>query len=639
MEDQVQAVLLSKLDVKKSDAYEKEEDIINNLHLKLQLRIFKISENEHDLSSAKQSIYYGKGAHEGLIVIRKYKLKSNGIIKMPDIDFRFNVFLSRANVGSETQAIEYTKENRTLSFWFDESHISSQNAMYQSTNVFLRQLFSPNEFPRDYIGFLIKVMKLMQKSVEIDTIQIKFKVEPHACHEIPLNDKSKPEIDSNFLESKLLEIIESVYPSSIMYPSIFKHIKQKYEYLEDPYIIKALEESIKKILFLFSKLNKIRQLEDQSWIRINDFTTVETIIDDVSFDNIEDTILKKRSTDYNNYNPVIAIITSNYCEKLAVDAMMENAFTLVKYKKQGSHHLYTIGDIGNYKVVSIKLSTLGQTRHAMISATNTITRLLGTFSSIKYIMLVGIGTAINKFRDYRKKFKLGDIVVSTKNPGCDYIYVRCDYSWIEPTSDTNKELKRDHEFNVKTWKPTSPRLDNLIHVIIGEHLRNPDFCPWNIYLQDALVKLKDQTDVNFNKPTTVSSEIPISIGGNDFLYLDPDTYINSNNEISIHLGAVGSFHTPGCDTLEKLENNNASLLDNISSKYGILAFDQDFDLVLDALEGNRVENYVCVRGINDHCGGSSVGNKGSNMNANEWAPYSALTAAAFMKAVIVNLNV
>lgn len=36
-----------------------------------------------------------------------------------------------------------------------------------------------------------------------------------------------------------------------------------------------------------------------------------------------------------NQQPTIAIITANYCEKLAVDAMMDNKTTFVKYKTEG----------------------------------------------------------------------------------------------------------------------------------------------------------------------------------------------------------------------------------------------------------------------------------------------------------------
>ena len=35
--------------------------------------------------------------------------------------------------------------------------------------------------------------------------------------------------------------------------------------------------------------------------------------------------------------PTVAIITSKYYEKLAVDAMMENKTTFVRFKSEGTH--------------------------------------------------------------------------------------------------------------------------------------------------------------------------------------------------------------------------------------------------------------------------------------------------------------
>ena len=40
--------------------------------------------------------------------------------------------------------------------------------------------------------------------------------------------------------------------------------------------------------------------------------------------------------------PTIAVITANYCEKLAVDAMMENKTTYVKFKIGGMYKLQAI---------------------------------------------------------------------------------------------------------------------------------------------------------------------------------------------------------------------------------------------------------------------------------------------------------
>jgi hypothetical protein len=45
--------------------------------------------------------------------------------------------------------------------------------------------------------------------------------------------------------------------------------------------------------------------------------------------------VKQMMTVSANQQPTIAIITANYCEKLAVDAMMENKTTYVKFKTGG----------------------------------------------------------------------------------------------------------------------------------------------------------------------------------------------------------------------------------------------------------------------------------------------------------------
>uniref|UniRef100_K1QXS2 Uncharacterized protein n=1 Tax=Magallana gigas TaxID=29159 RepID=K1QXS2_MAGGI len=78
-----------------------------------------------------------------------------------------------------------------------------------------------------------------------------------------------------------------------------------------------------------------------------------------------------------NQQPTIRIITANYCEKLVVDAVMDNITTFVKYKTEGEFLVYTLGFIGEHKCVSTKLPEIGRSRAAQISSGNTTTRLLG----------------------------------------------------------------------------------------------------------------------------------------------------------------------------------------------------------------------------------------------------------------------
>jgi hypothetical protein len=60
-----------------------------------------------------------------------------------------------------------------------------------------------------------------------------------------------------------------------------------------------------------------------------------------------------RLTGYNQ--PTIAVITSLYCEKLAVDALIDDKTTFVKYQTEGESQVYTVGKIGKHKIVSTKL--------------------------------------------------------------------------------------------------------------------------------------------------------------------------------------------------------------------------------------------------------------------------------------------
>ncbi|XP_036320105.1 uncharacterized protein LOC118734493 [Rhagoletis pomonella] len=113
-----------------------------------------------------------------------------------------------------------------------------------------------------------------------------------------------------------------------------------------------------------------------------------------------------------NKQPTIAIITAQYCEKLAVDAMLENKETFVRYTTVGESNVYTLGNIGAHRIVSTKLPSAGSTREAMTATGNTTTRLLGTFQKVDYVFVVGVAGGVPHYTDYKKHVRLGDVVVS-----------------------------------------------------------------------------------------------------------------------------------------------------------------------------------------------------------------------------------
>lgn len=66
----------------------------------------------------------------------------------------FRVFL--VNLATK----RYTQEKRIISYWFKELFPLHQRAT--AAQDFFKKLVSPIDFPRDYVGFIKKIMKLMQ---------------------------------------------------------------------------------------------------------------------------------------------------------------------------------------------------------------------------------------------------------------------------------------------------------------------------------------------------------------------------------------------------------------------------------------------------------------------------------------------
>lgn len=120
-------------------------------------------------------------------------IAENGECQPAQLSLEFRVFLVSAQTGKHTQ------ESRTLRFWF--RHLKTDNKEHSDTEQaavaqdFFRELVSPQEFPRgikkflwnlakliclvlDYVGFIKKIMKLMQhnyltiKKLEVELKQL-----------------------------------------------------------------------------------------------------------------------------------------------------------------------------------------------------------------------------------------------------------------------------------------------------------------------------------------------------------------------------------------------------------------------------------------------------------------------------------
>ena len=88
----------------------------------------------------------------------------------------------------------------------------------------------------------------------------------------------------------------------------------------------------------------------------------------------------------------------------------------------------------------------------------------------------------------------------------------------------------------------------------------------------------------------------------------------------VHLGPIAAGRQISKDD---------QLRQDFAKRFDILAFDTEYDAVIESVYGNRKDCYILVRGISDYKDGS---------RKKDWQPYASLAAAAFTKAIICSLT-
>eukprot|EP00106_Octopus_bimaculoides_P009001 XP_014776443.1 PREDICTED: uncharacterized protein LOC106873546 isoform X6 [Octopus bimaculoides] len=404
-----------------------------------------------------------------------------------------------------------------------------------------------------------------------------------------------PKIDNRpkdeILREKMLHILESAYPNILAVEDICR-------------ITAADEVMVREQLKELHTRNLVTEMEQGGFMR--------HVLDEKS----EVQLVKQMPTIAANQQPTIAIITAMYYEKLAVDAMMENKTTYMKYKTEGESNVYTIGFIGEHKVVSTKLPAIGHARSAQISSGNTTTRLLGTFQNIEHVFVVGVAGGVPYYTDYYKHVRLGDVVIS-RGEDRDVIYYYCE--------KIMKNKSGDLQYIHKTFAPKDSSLQQTARKIVETSASNPESKPWELYLEEGQKLLQGQ-EVHFMRPSSTTDRLYMNIGEDNVIEVEhpqPPEEIAStfdSDKPRVHYGVLGSGRP--------VVKSDAIRLD-FAGKYNIKAFDTEFDQVLESIIGNRKDSFMFIRGISDYTDGSK--NK-------EWQPYAALTAAAFMKTIIKALS-
>ncbi|XP_060070800.1 uncharacterized protein LOC132550724 isoform X3 [Ylistrum balloti] len=543
-----------------------------------QIRIEKRKKLDLGLDDSVEHV--GGGENAGLVVNKQAENDDMDLVR-PQLQIGFNCFL----VDQKTQ--HRMVESRRLKFWYVEGteYLDQVTTAYE----FFKELVKPENFPRDYVGFIKKCMKQMQKpeyklAQKVD-LEIKLLDEEDAPLSPGLNREDKRPVEE-ILREKMLHILESAYPNVLEVDDLIK-------------MTQADEAMVMLQLAELKQRDLVRDVENGKIVRHvleDDKTTVEMV--------------KQMPTIAANLQPTIAVITANYGEKLAVDAMMENKTTFVKFKSEGESNVYTMGYIGEHRVVSTKLPAIGHARAAQISSGNTTTRLLGTFQNIEHVFVVGIAGGVPHYTDYFKHVRLGDIVISS----CDekgYIYYYCEKVL------RNKE--GDIQFKMKTYGPREMDLQRVVEKLQDRSRKNPGKTPWDRYITEGLEILKNQ-EADFNRPPPESDRLYMGIGDDNVIEVQhpeaPESDINNHQGTpTIHYSPLGSGRF----------NRSEQMRLDFANRHGIMCFDTEFDQVLESIVGNRKDSFMIIRGVADY--GDGTRNK-------EWGPYASLAAAAMMKAII-----
>ncbi|XP_055637290.1 uncharacterized protein LOC129775981 isoform X3 [Toxorhynchites rutilus septentrionalis] len=539
------------------------------------------------------------GDHRGIIINKDTVTDQKPERSIPQLSLEFRVFLVSANTGQHSQ------ESRKLRFWFRE-WLQDGDTQAHVAQDFFRELVSPKEFPRDYVGFIKKIMKQLQKGYnEIQAIEVELRIleKTSAPPSRPLSFEDSQFEIIPLTPEKILEMIEQAYPNPITPEDLAKDNGWE-------------EEEVLQIMLLLKERGLIKSMEFNSFTRLH-------------HDDNEIKIVKQMPTIASNKQPTIAIITAQYCEKLAVDAMLENKETFVRYTTVGTNpespantlqrsrknrsrfgesNVYTLGNIGAHRIVSTKLPSIGSSREAMTAAGNTTTRLLGTFQKVDYVFIVGLAGGIPHYTDYKKHVRLGDVAVASfarrmegaTKPFC-YVY--------------------SNQGETKTYYPVN---DGLQAIGKALQLNDDGKKPWEMYIKEGLLSLRSKSDTDFTRPAPNTDKLYMNIGNKDVIEvahpLSQDDEVDAAPQTRLHFGPIGS----GYDIIK-----SDSLRSQFSKEYGLVATDVEMNSVLDSIVGNCRDSFILVKGVSDYKDGTT---------SKKWQNYASLAAAAVMKTIICAMD-
>lgn len=186
-----------------------------------------------------------------------------------------------------------------------------------------------------------------------------------------------------------------------------------------------------------------------------------------------------------------------------------------------------------------------------------------------------------------------------------------------------EQASEGYEFISTCYKPKSFELYQLLEPIKENYqetnANRPQIhqYPWEKFLADGMKYLLSH-NIDCLPPKT------------DHLYIKTDNgeIVEVNHPTKVEKDYTKPIVRFGMIAGGKNLLTNDYLKSTLSDKCQVLCFDSEIDQVIAAIQGNRTDSFMIIRGISDYHDGTL--NK-------DWQPYSALCAAAFMKTIIFKI--
>ncbi|KAL6726534.1 hypothetical protein Aduo_008498 [Ancylostoma duodenale] len=520
-------------------------------------------------------LHVAGGPHTGLIINKLSKYVPGEYRN--DVELSFSVWLSDGNSRKQ--------EKRSMKFFLrDDVELEVGRSVVHN---FFKQLMAG--FPKDYVSFMMRVLKLMQHEfAEIQRIDMEFKLVSEE-EQVVIPDAAQYDSGSEVEEvtvGHVQEVLEHAFPNGITIPVMADALR-------------CTEEEVFKFLKELETLGVARSVENE-WLRV-DTRNVDAVA---------------RPPHGPSDQPTVAIISCLFIEKQAVDALIDDRSTVHKYKSGGDSNVYTMGRIGQHRVVATKLALIGDTREATTSAGSITTRLLGNFQNIEHVFVVGVGGAVPHFTDAKRHARLGDVIVSASQPDA-YIF---SHDLI-----VDRKTEAFSGFAVRRWNP----VDHVIEQIVangGDELLSK----WNEATSLGVHRLHEaSTDIEFSMPPPDTDVLALPVGGGNVVVV-PHPNQATRKGAEVHLGTVGALANFKRHTEDSEEDSVGVLRAKFAEEFGVRAIDAGFDSVIAAISGSRIDSWAMIRGIADYQHGMSRASK-------LWQAHAAARAAAMVRVIVERL--